>query len=103
MRSGSHVIFRFLPDDGVNKSRIDTLAFTRVKDYAVQIFVAGAWDVERYLTRCSRIGDGYRSHHAAEQNACQVSKKKEGKYGERRELQGTKVGQLAGKLHSVNS
>ena len=59
--------------------------------------------IGRYRRQCSRTGDGHWGHHATEQNAGDVSEKKERKDGERCDFERAQKGQLAGQLHSEQS
>src|ERR1051326_9176184 len=102
MRVCVYVVFRFLPDDRMNESRIDAFAFTNFKDDPVQIFVTGGRNVGWYF-ELSRTRGGHRRQHAAEHDAGDVSENEEGKNGEWGKLQRTKMGILTGKLHPEQS
>jgi hypothetical protein len=102
MRACSLIVSGLLPDDRVNESRIDAFAFTNFKDDPIQVLVAGGRNVGWYL-ELSRTSGSHRGHHMAEHDAGHVSENEEGKNGEWRKLQGTKMRILTGKLHPEQS
>jgi len=92
------VVFRFLLDDGVNESRINTLALARAKDDPVEIAITRQGYVRGYL-----LGVGYGIYNRCERRAKEKTGKIENKekrnYGKRRELGRAQMGHPSGKLH----
>src|SRR5438034_4663282 len=96
-----HIVLGFLPDNCVDKARIETFPFCSMKDDPIERLIARAGNIKGQSFN-GTVFSGRRQDWTRK-NTCKVGEKKKKKYCKGRELARAQTGSSWGQFHSAFS